>query len=69
MKPSTKKYIRVFLFTGLIFSLFNLGIDYSGDLMVNLMRFSFNMCLYGGLGVLVYFIIIVLPKKNRTLRK
>ncbi len=61
-----KTYRLPFLLTGIIFSLFNLIIDYSGSLPVNLFRVSFNMILYGLLGCLVYFITIVLPKKNKN---
>ncbi|MFZ1678551.1 MAG: hypothetical protein WBP41_07295 [Saprospiraceae bacterium] len=64
MTPSLKTYFIVFLTAGIGFSLVMLVFNYFENIGFNLMRFLFDMVLYGALGTLVYYITIVLPKKK-----
>ncbi len=67
MTPSLKSYLLVFFLSGLIFSILNFGFTYvTENIAFNPMRSLLDLVLFGAVGTLVYYITIVLPKKNRA---
>ncbi len=68
MQSTLKTYLIVFLTAGIGFSLVMMIFDYVENIDFNLMKFLFDMVLYGALGTLVYFITIILPKKKTSPR-
>ena len=65
MTKSLKKYVIVFAISGLVFSFIGLLMDLAKDTPFNPVRFFGDLVMYGVLGIVVYYISIVLPGKGK----